>query len=53
MVKNFFQKCNPPDFRFYLSKLTNKNSPIPCSVNFGFVFSAIFVLFVAVKRDSK
>ena len=25
--KKTFQKCNPPDFKLYPSKLTNKNFP--------------------------
>ena len=25
LVVKTFKKCNPPDFKFYLSKLTNKN----------------------------
>ena len=25
--KKTFQKCNPPDFKFYLGKLNNKNFP--------------------------
>ena len=30
-----FKKCNPPDFKFYLSKLTNKNLG---SVFFAFLY---------------
>ena len=25
--KKCLKKCNPPDFKFYLSKFTNKNFP--------------------------
>ena len=25
--KKLFKKCNPPDFKFYLGKLNNKNFP--------------------------
>ena len=32
------KKCNPPDFKFYPSKLTNKNFPIRCNVDFFFAF---------------
>ena len=44
-----FQKCNPPDFKFYPSKLTNKFFPMWCNVK----FYLLFVLFNAVKTDSK
>ena len=27
VVKKTLQKCNPPDFRFYLGKLNDKNFP--------------------------
>ena len=34
VVKKTFQKCNPPDFKFYPKKLTNKIFPKCCNVNF-------------------
>ena len=30
-----FQKCNAPDFKFYLGKLTNIFFPIWCNVKFS------------------
>ena len=39
--KKVFQKCNPPDFKFYLDKLNNKIFPIWCNVNFVSVFTAL------------
>ena len=39
--KKTFQKCNPPDFKFYLDKLNNKIFPIWCNVNFVSVFTAL------------
>ena len=39
--KKTFKKCNPPDFKFYLDKLHNKNFPVWCSVNFEYVFTAL------------
>ena len=44
---------NPPDFKFYVYKLTNKKFPVWYNVNFGPVFFAYFILFIAVKIDSK
>ena len=41
VVKKTFQKCNPPDFEFYLGKLNDKKIPIWCNVNFESVFIAI------------
>ena len=48
-VKKTFQDCNPPDFKFYPSKLSNKNFPIWCNVK----FSLLFVLTNEVKTDTK
>ena len=43
------KKCNPPDFKFYLCKLTNKFSPYGVMLN-----SLCFILlFNAVKTDTK
>ena len=41
--KKNFQKCNPPDFKFYIGKATNKHFPkhIWCNVSFASVFIAI------------
>ena len=36
--KKLLKKGNPPDFKFYPSKLTNKNSPIWCNVKFSLPF---------------
>ena len=44
MLKNFFKKCNSPDFIFYLSKLTTKIFPIWCNINFGHVFFALLYI---------
>ena len=46
--KKSFQKCNPY-FKFFTSKLTNKNFPIWCNVK----FALLFVLLNAMKTDSK
>ena len=50
--KKTFQKCNPPDFKFYPSKLTNKHFPIWRDVKFSFFFF-FFVLLNAVNTDTK
>ena len=39
-VVKSFQKCNPSDFRFYLSKLNNKISPYGVILNLGMFFFA-------------
>ena len=39
--KLFFLKFNSPDFKFYLDKLNNKNTPIWCNVKFMSVFTAL------------
>ena len=44
-----FQKCNPPDFKFYLGKLINKFSPYGVMLN----SLCFIVLFNAVKTDTK
>ena len=41
VVKKTFQKCNPPDFKFYLGKLNNKTFPHMSNVNFVSVFIAL------------
>ena len=35
------KKCNPPDIKFYLGKLTTKKFPIRCNVNSEPVFTTI------------
>ena len=51
-VEKTFKSCNPPDFKVYLSNLTKKSFPIQCMFILG-LFSCFFVLFIAVKTDSK
>ena len=43
-----FQKCNPPDFKFYLGKLTNIFFPLWCNVQ----FTCFIAVFNAVKTDT-
>ena len=38
-----FQKCNLPDFKFYLCKSTDKNFPIWRNVNFEALFFAFYI----------
>ena len=44
-----FKKCNPPDFKFYLGKLTNIFSPYGVMLN----SLCFIVLFNAVRTDTK
>ena len=49
VVENF-QKCNPPEFKFYLGLITNKKKIPWCNVNFEAVFFASY--FVQCKENS-
>ena len=42
------KKCNPPDFKFYPSKLTDKDFPIRCNVKFSLLF-----LYCLMQRKHK